>query len=102
MLQGEARVLDAVNIKNDFYSSVMDWGKNSILAVALGSDLFLWNSTNREVHKLLHVDDPSDFPTSVTWSENAKTLAVGYRRSKLQLWDAETSKLVKSLSNTLS
>ncbi|KAB2598449.1 hypothetical protein D8674_001369 [Pyrus ussuriensis x Pyrus communis] len=97
--KGEARVLDAVNIKNDFYSSVMDWGKNSILAVALGSDLFLWNSTNREVHKLLHVDDPSDFPTSVAWSENAKTLAVGYRRSKLQLWDAETSKLVRRFEN---
>ncbi|KAM2975537.1 hypothetical protein FF1_001689 [Malus domestica] len=99
MPKGEARVLDAVNIKNDFYSSVMDWGKNSILAVALGSDLFLWNSTNSEVHKLLHVDDQRDFPTSVAWSENAKTLAVGYRRSKLQLWDVETSKLVRRFEN---
>ncbi|RXI08660.1 hypothetical protein DVH24_022804 [Malus domestica] len=99
MPKGEARVLDAVNIKNDFYSSIMDWGKNSILAVALGSDLFLWNSTNSEVHKLLHVDDQRDFPTSVAWSENAKTLAVGYRRSKLQLWDVETSKLVRRFEN---
>lgn len=101
MLQGEARILDAPNIRNDFYMSTMDWGKNNVIAIALGKDLFLWNAENREVHKLLQVDDLNDFPSSVAWSQDAKTVAVGFRRSKLQLWDAETSKLVK-LSQTPS
>lgn len=79
--------------------STMDWGKNNVIAIALGKDLFLWNAENREVHKLLQVDDLNDFPSSVAWSQDAKTVAVGFRRSKLQLWDAETSKLVK-LSQT--
>ena len=72
----------------------MDWGRNNILAVALGSELYLWNSENNNVKKLLQVG-ANDYPTSVAWSGDAKTVAVGYINSKLQLWDAETSKLVK-------
>lgn len=94
--KGELRILDAPNMKNDFYMNIMDWGKNNVLAVALGRDLYLWNSETGNVQKLLHVDE-TDYPTSVAWSPEAKYLAVGYKRSKLQLWDAEASKLVRSL-----
>uniref|UniRef100_A0A2N9GLL1 CDC20/Fizzy WD40 domain-containing protein n=1 Tax=Fagus sylvatica TaxID=28930 RepID=A0A2N9GLL1_FAGSY len=95
-LRREARILDAPNIKNDYYLNIMDWGRNNILAVALGSELYLWNSENNNVQKLLQVG-ANDYPTSVAWSRDAKTVAVGYINSKLQLWDAETSKLVRSL-----
>lgn len=95
--QVEARILDAPNIKNDFYMNILDWGNNSLIAVALGSELYLWNSENRKVEKLLAVGE-NDYPTSVVWSKDAKTLAVGYMGSKLQLWDAETSKLVNLLA----
>ncbi|EXC21080.1 Anaphase-promoting complex subunit cdc20 [Morus notabilis] len=94
----EARILDAPNIKNDFYMNILDWGNNSLIAVALGSELYLWNSENKKVEKLLAVGE-NDYPTSVVWSKDAKTLAVGYMGSKLQLWDAETSKLVRTLED---
>nr|POE65557.1 cell division cycle 20.5, cofactor of apc complex [Quercus suber] len=90
----ETRILDAPNIKNDYYLNVMDWGRNNILAIALGSELYLWKSENREVQKLLQVG-ANDYPTSLAWSGDAKTMAVGYINSKLQIWDAETSKLVQ-------
>lgn len=93
-MQGEARILDAPRIQNDFYMNIMDWGKNNILAVALGSELYLWNSITKTVKLLVQVGE-NDYPTSVAWSNDAKLLAVGYMSSKLQLWDAETSKLVK-------
>ncbi|XP_023888921.1 cell division cycle 20.5, cofactor of APC complex [Quercus suber] len=92
----ETRILDAPNIKNDYYLNVMDWGRNNILAIALGSELYLWKSENREVQKLLQVG-ANDYPTSLAWSGDAKTMAVGYINSKLQIWDAETSKLIRSL-----
>lgn len=77
--------------------NIMDWGRNNILAVALGSELYLWKSDNGHVQRLLHVG-AHDYPSSVSWSEDAKTLAVGYLHSTLQLWDAETSKLVSAVS----
>ncbi|GMN41084.1 hypothetical protein TIFTF001_010297 [Ficus carica] len=94
----EARILDAPNIKNDFYMNILDWGNDNVLAVALGSELYLWNSENQKVEKLLAVDG-NDYPTSVAWSKDAKTLAVGFMGSKLQLWDAETSKLVRTFED---
>ena len=93
-MQKEARILDAPNLRNDYYSNMMDWGRNNILAIALGLELYLWKQENGEVQKLLKVTGEDDFPTSISWSQDAKTLAVGSMASKLQLWDAETSKLV--------
>ncbi|KDO57689.1 hypothetical protein CISIN_1g019847mg [Citrus sinensis] len=93
----EARILDAPYLMEDYYSKVIDWGRNNVLAVALGPVLFLWKWENGKVKKLLQVPGEDDYPTSVSWSHDAKTLAVGYMDSKLQLWDAETSKLVRNL-----
>ena len=92
-MQKESRILDAPNIRNDFYSNIMDWGNNNILAIALDSDMYLWNSENKNVFKLFKATN-NDFPTSVSWSEDTKYLAIGFMNSKLQLWDAETSKPV--------
>lgn len=75
----------------------MDWGRNNVLAVALGSALYLWNAENQEVKKLLEVQGDNDYPTSVAWSEKATTLAIGCMKSKLQIWDPETSKCVSFL-----
>nr|KYP53626.1 Anaphase-promoting complex subunit cdc20 [Cajanus cajan] len=94
--KGESRILDAPNIRNDYYANIMDWGENNILAIALGSDMYLWNSKNSNVFKLFN-DTNNDFPTSVSWSNDAKYLAIGSMNSKLQLWDAETSKPIRIL-----
>ncbi|KAF5732262.1 cell division cycle 20.5 cofactor of APC complex-like isoform X1 [Tripterygium wilfordii] len=93
----ESRILDAPKLRNDFYLNVVDWGKNNVLAVALGSELFLWNSESSSVHKLLQAGNRNDYPTSVAWSVDARILAVGYMQSKLELWDVETSKLTSTL-----
>ncbi|XVF08553.1 hypothetical protein REPUB_Repub07fG0013100 [Reevesia pubescens] len=95
--KGEKRILDAPGFRNDYYVNIMSWGKNNILAVALGPELYLWNSEDQSVYKLLKVGGRDDWPTSVTWSEDARTLAVGYMCSKLELWDAESSKLIRNL-----
>ncbi|XP_058207444.1 cell division cycle 20.5, cofactor of APC complex-like isoform X3 [Rhododendron vialii] len=96
-MQSEASVLDAPNIRDDYYSTIMDWGKNNLLAVALGSEIHLWNAKNRSVQKLLKVDRANDYPSSVAWSNDAKRVAVGHQCSEIQLWDAEAFKYVRSL-----
>ncbi|KAL3524093.1 hypothetical protein ACH5RR_016927 [Cinchona calisaya] len=93
----ESYILDAPNLKDDFYMNVMDWGRSNMLAVALGSALYTWNACNRATHKLLDVESESDYPTSLAWSGDAKMIAVGHMCSDIQIWDAEASKLVRSL-----
>nr|CAN72563.1 hypothetical protein VITISV_011377 [Vitis vinifera] len=93
----ESRVLDAPRINDDYYLNIMDWGKRNILAIALGSDLYLWNAETGHSQKLMQVDDQEDYPTSIAWCEDGRRVAVGHLSSKLQLWDAETFKLIRSL-----
>ncbi|KAJ8772496.1 hypothetical protein K2173_027673 [Erythroxylum novogranatense] len=90
----ETRILDAPAISNDFYTKVMDWGKNNVVAVALNSAVYLWNAESCTVQKLLH---DTDRPTSLCWSEDCTSLAVGFMHSKLQVWDAKTSVCVRDL-----
>lgn len=93
----EERILDAPKLVNDYYINVLHWGSTNILAVALGPAVYLWNSENRSAHKLFQIEEENDHITSVSWSPDGKNLAVGHFGSKLQLWDAETSKPVRSL-----
>ncbi|CAN1138517.1 Cell division cycle 20.1, cofactor of APC complex [Linum perenne] len=101
--EGEARILDAPNIRNDYYVNIIDWGKNNLLAVALGRALYLWNSESQAITKLSEVQFSSeDCPVSVSWSHDSRSLAVGYMCSKLELWDVETSKCIRSLQGHTS
>ena len=40
------KVLDAPNLREDFYLHLIDWSKRDILAVGLENILYLWNGTN--------------------------------------------------------
>ncbi|XP_055828375.1 cell division cycle 20.2, cofactor of APC complex-like isoform X2 [Solanum dulcamara] len=91
------RALDAPLLSDDYYSHVMDWGKSNILAVVLGSILYIWNAQVQKAGILMEVKREHDYPTSVAWSDDGKIIAVGCNSSNLQLWDAETSKLVRDL-----
>ncbi|KAM3248210.1 cell division cycle 20.2, cofactor of APC complex isoform X1 [Capsicum annuum] len=91
------RTLDAPHLPDDYYSNIMDWGKSNILAVVLGPRLYIWNAQVQKAQVLMELMRERDNPTSVTWSDDGKTVAVGCNSSKLQLWDAETSKLVRGL-----
>ncbi|MCI25087.1 cell division cycle 20.5 cofactor of APC complex-like, partial [Trifolium medium] len=96
--KNESKVLDAPNIRDDYYTSTLDWGKNNILAVGLGTEIYLWNSVTADVSRLFKGQRIlNDYPTSVSWSEDSKYLATGFVDSQLQLFDGETSKLVRNL-----
>ncbi|KAL2227308.1 cell division cycle 20.2, cofactor of APC complex-like [Sesamum indicum] len=95
--KSESCILDAPNIRNDYYLNIMEWGKTNVLAVALGTRLYLWNAENHKI-ELLSEATENDYPASVSWSEDAKMLAVGYRCSRIQLFDAESLKPVRCLN----
>lgn len=100
-MQNASKILDAPNLRDDYYLNIIDWGRTNVLAVALGSVTYLWNASNHEIQQLEEENNQDDYPSSVAWSTDAKTLGVGRACSKIQLWDAETSKLVRPISVTL-
>ncbi|EHA8586622.1 cell division cycle 20.2, cofactor of APC complex-like [Cocos nucifera] len=96
------RILDGPKLMDDYYLNLLDWGKSNILAVALGPSVYLWNAENSEVKLLRKVNEEEDHPTSVAWSGDGKTLAVGFASSRIELWDVASSRQVRILEGHTS
>jgi WD40 repeat protein len=90
------KVLDAPALKDDFYLNLIDWSSNNVLAVGLGSWIYLWNASTSKVTKLYDLGN-ADLVTSVSWSEKGTYLGVGTNSGDFQLWDPEEGKLIKTL-----
>ena len=67
-----------------------------MLAVGLGSCIYLWSATNSKVTKLSDIG-PNNRVTSVQWSRDGNHFAVGTHTGDLQIWDTTKSKILKTL-----
>ncbi|KAF7491379.1 Cell division cycle protein 20 -like protein [Sarcoptes scabiei] len=94
------RILDAPDIRNDYYLQLLDWNTNNILAVALNNEVYLWNAIDGNITNLMTLDD-SDYVSSLSWSPNSPNhLAVGISTGITQLWDVTRSRCLRNLNNS--
>ena len=91
------RILDAPDLLDDYYLNLLDWSATNLLAVALGTSVYLWNSSDGSIHHLLENDCDENPITSLSWIKDGSYLAVGNNNAEVQLWDVEKAKQVRSL-----
>jgi cell division cycle protein 20 (cofactor of APC complex) len=89
------RILDAPEMRADFYLNLLDWSKQNHIAVALGDTVYLWNAESGDITELCHTENPGDYISSVSWAFDGAHLAVGTRDSAVQIWDVTQSKKVR-------
>ena len=95
--QAPERILDAPEMLDDYYLNLLDWGKNNVLSIALGSSIYLWNASDGSIQELMQT--PGDtHVTSLNWMQEGNYLAVGTSDHKVQLWDADKLKQVRSMN----
>ena len=92
------KVLDAPALQDDFYLNLVDWSSQNVLAVGLGSCVYLWSAATSRVTQLCDLSPTEDAVTSVAWSEGGRHLAIGSTRGDVQLWDAPSQKLVRTMT----
>jgi len=94
---GSPQVLDAPQLADDFYMNLVDWSSSNILAVGLGSSVYLWNASTIKVTKLF--EQPAhQAVTSVAWSNKGSYLSVGTAAGEVQVWDVQAERCVRRLS----
>jgi len=89
------RILDAPDIVDDYYLNLLDWSKDNMLAVALGTAVYIWNADSGDVVPL--VDLNTTTITSVQWAQQGQYLAIGTDNCEVQLWDISRQKQVRSM-----
>lgn len=92
------KVLDAPALQDDFYLNLVDWSSQNVLAVGLGSCVYLWSACTSKVTKLCDLAQSEDIVTSVSWAQRGTHLAVGTNRGEVQLWDTIKCKKVRTMA----
>ncbi|XP_071085786.1 cell division cycle protein 20 homolog [Haliotis cracherodii] len=91
------RILDAPDMMDDYYLNLLDWSNTNLLAVCLGSALYLWNATNSSISHLFRLSTPDLYISSVGWIKEGNVLAVGINNGAVQLWDTTKEKLIRTM-----
>ncbi|PSN55134.1 Fizzy-related protein [Blattella germanica] len=91
------KVLDAPELQDDFYLNLLDWSSQNLLAVGLGTCVYLWSGTNSKVTRLCELEANGNMVTSVCWNTKGNLIAVGNAYGYTHIWDATTLKKVNVL-----
>lgn len=91
------KVLEAPSIQDDFYLNLIDWGSQNILAVGLGTSVYLWNAQTSQVSRLTEFPQ-QDLVTSVSWMGRGGHIALGSNAGQCVVWDAAVGKEVRSIA----
>uniref|UniRef100_A0A7N6C3Z7 CDC20/Fizzy WD40 domain-containing protein n=1 Tax=Anabas testudineus TaxID=64144 RepID=A0A7N6C3Z7_ANATE len=93
------RILDAPELRNDFYLNLLDWSSRNVLAVALHNSVYLWDATQGDITLLMKMERDEDYICSLSWTKEGSYLAVGTSDCKVQLWDVENQKRLRSMAS---
>ncbi|XP_072312215.1 cell division cycle protein 20 homolog [Eucyclogobius newberryi] len=93
------KVLDAPEIRNDFYLNLIDWSSRNVLVVALHNNVYLWDANNGDVILLMKLESEEDYICSVSWTKEGNHLAIGTSDCKVQLWDVENQKRLRTMAS---
>ncbi|CAF1697341.1 hypothetical protein Bca4012_000655 [Brassica carinata] len=90
------KVLDAPSLQDDFYLNVVDWSSQNVLAVGLGTCVYLWSASNSKVTKLCDLG-PNDSVCSLQWTREGSYISVGTSHGQVQVWDGTQCKRVRTM-----
>ena len=97
--QNPDRILDAPDLRCDFYLNVLDWSSKNVIAIALGETVYLWDATNGSIKELFSTSTLNDYVSSLNWTEDGDHLAVGTAMNEVQIWDVARGQLVRTVQN---
>lgn len=90
------KVLDAPSLQDDFYLNLVDWSSQNVLAVGLGTCVYLWSASNSKVTKLCDLG-PRDSVCAVHWSREGSYLSIGTGLGDVQIWDSSRCKRIRNM-----
>nr|XP_058165024.1 cell division cycle protein 20 homolog B isoform X2 [Dasypus novemcinctus] len=82
--------------------NILDWNFQNLVAIALGSAVYLWNGENHNWIDNIDLSLTCNYISSVSWIKEGACLAVGTSEGEVQLWDVTTKKQIRNMLGHLS
>lgn len=80
-----------------FFYQYRNRSSQNVLAVGLGSCVYLWSACTSKVTKLCDLSASEDVVTSVSWTQRGTHLAVGTNHGEIQIWDTLKCILIRTM-----
>ena len=97
------KVLDAPNLRDDFYLHLLDWSLHNILAVGLENNLYIWNGKLFKVSLVSSLDKKyyrqNDYYSSISWNFTNNRLLSGTKSGKIEIYDETTLKPIQTINS---
>ena len=90
------KILDAPDLQNNFYYSVLDWSSSNTIGIALSTQVYLYDVASAKVHKLFQNNKNI---TSLKFSHNSSLVALGLESGEIMLFDVENQEFIKTIKN---
>ncbi|PPS05984.1 hypothetical protein GOBAR_AA14659 [Gossypium barbadense] len=94
VLQSSERTLDALDLMDDFYLNLLDWGSSNVLVITLGNTFYFWDASDSSTSELVTIDDDNGPVTSMSWALDGRHIAIGLNKSEVQLRDSASNRQV--------
>uniref|UniRef100_A0A2R9C135 Cell division cycle 20B n=1 Tax=Pan paniscus TaxID=9597 RepID=A0A2R9C135_PANPA len=101
ILQPEVKI-HITGLRNDYYLNILDWSFQNLVAIALGSAVYIWNGENHNGIENIDLSLTCNYISSVSWIKEGTCLAVGTSEGEVQLWDVVTKKRLRNMLGHLS
>ncbi|KAF5912077.1 hypothetical protein HPG69_003351 [Diceros bicornis minor] len=119
ILQPEVKI-HLTGLRNDYYLNILDWNFQNLVAIALGSSVYVWNGENHNGIEHIDLSLTCNYVSSVSWVKEGTCLAVGTSEGEVQvldcffflimcspcsffqLWDVATKKQLRNMLGHLS
>lgn len=98
IIKDPERMLDAPTLRNDYYTNLLDWSGNNVVAVALGQKVYVWCASTGEVNEMADfTTQQPEYPTMVKWSHEGCYLAIGFSDGRVMLYNATSQQHLRTL-----
>jgi cell division cycle protein 20 (cofactor of APC complex) len=80
-------LVDAAGLSDDFYHNVLDWSDDNIVAVALGSNVYLWDIATNNKNEIVRLENENVTSLKFAKCESSFYLAVGCQNGNTLIMD---------------
>ena len=97
------KVLDGPGLVNDFYINHTSWSDGNVLAIVLGSCVYLYHASTEEVEVLTEIvgTTAAEYATSVEWCKTHPSyLAIGTDSGHVEIWDTGSGRKVRTFDRS--
>lgn len=88
------KVLDAPNLADDFYCSVLDWSCSNIISVGLGTSIYFFNKNTCKVTQLFGSEH---YICSVKFNHDGNKLVAGLSKGEMVVFDVGKETVVRRI-----